>query len=101
MGYFKSPRTHCEHYDSDWQDTVRHMKTWDPNILPLDISSSLEAKALQVFTIVKYQVRAARFLFERVGEKWEPIFIEVTSLLFPMIELVGHARLDDGQVNRF
>jgi hypothetical protein len=40
-------------------------------------------------------VRAVYQLARANGEEWKLIFVETTSLLFPMIELVGHARLDD------
>jgi len=43
-------------------------------------------------------VRAANELAGAAGNNWKLVFVETTSLLFPMIELVGHARSDWGQV---
>jgi hypothetical protein len=61
------------------------------------MSQPLEAKALYVFTMARRFTRAANWLKKRVNA-WEPVFLESTVLLFPMIELIGYTRVDRNEV---
>jgi hypothetical protein len=96
--------TSCHIYPKEWQKLFEYVRDEWPSSYAAglgDLNHQIEVKALSVFTIARRLVRAAYRLAGRTRrtEKgdWKPIFAEATSLLFPMIELVGHARLDDGQ----
>ena len=106
MGYFQVSRT-CAHYDADWEAVATQIKQWPPVYQPgRDIAQRLdqyklfqqppdqgiEAKVLYVFTVARRLIRSAYQLAKVNGHRWNLIFIETSSLLFPMIELVGEAR---------
>jgi hypothetical protein len=115
MGYFKYTGVSSKDYQ-EWNAVVGQIRAWPEDDkyrgyrqpLPVGISHHLEAKALYVFTMARRWVRAVYLLARATrdwvesggnvlpdGEEWKSVFVETTSLLFPMIELVGHARLDD------
>jgi hypothetical protein len=111
MSYFRFTGVNCVHYPTEWSAVVTQIQRWPSapeyydykHPLPRQISHHLEAKALYVFTMVRRLVRAAYKLGGRTHRtekaNWKLIFVEATSLLFPMIELVGHARLGTGGSN--
>jgi hypothetical protein len=105
MSYFRFTGSRCACYFSEWEAVVKQIKGWPPDFgyqdkfgnsylspLPQQISHHLEAKALYVLSMTRRLVRAAYGLFDRAGD-WHLIFIEATALLFPLLELAGHARL--------
>jgi len=95
MGYFKFTKD-CQHYKSDWEAVVRQIKTWlEYKNGTLRPAHHIEAKALAIFTIARRLVRSACKLAKVNGWNWSAVFIETSSLLFPMIELVGEARKAD------
>jgi hypothetical protein len=111
MSCFRFTGVNCVHYPTEWSAVVTQIQSWPSapeyydykHPLPRQISHHLEAKALYVFTMARRLVRAAYKLGGRTHRtekaNWKLIFVEVTSLLFPMIELVGHARLGTGGSN--
>ena len=108
MGYFSSEvaNVSCSHYRIEWEEVVKQIRGWPPVLggrechLREEIGHHLEAKALYVFTLGRRLVSSAARLADRADGGWHEIFIEATCLLFPMVELVGCARLDTGQVWR-
>jgi hypothetical protein len=120
MGFFACTSMQCQHH-KEWEEVIRQVQKWsnwhDDELYkqmsgygdPHDIEARhLEAKALYVFTMARRWVRAVYQLARSTrdwvksrgnvladGEEWKLVFVETTSLLFPMIELVAHARLDD------
>lgn len=109
MGYFQVSRA-CVHYNADWEAVVTQIKQWPPVYQPgRDIAQRLdqyklfqqppdqgiEAKALYIFTVARRLIRSAWQLAKANGHRWNLIFIETSSLLFPIIELVGEARKAD------
>ncbi len=110
MAYFRTTSIGSIHHD-EWDALVRHItdaKNWPDDLtsdcshkIPREVSHHLEAKALYVFTMARRLIRAALELGEGPStSRWRRYFVEATSLLFPMIELVGHARLDHGGAAR-
>ncbi|MBC8262569.1 MAG: hypothetical protein H8E47_00395 [Anaerolineales bacterium] len=98
MSYFKATSCQCAHYPHDWSRVLNQIKGWDSSYsISREISQPLEAKALYVCTMARRLTRAAHWLSERVNG-WKPVFLEAAVLLFPMIELVGYARVDHNQV---
>jgi len=99
MRYFKTTHFTSNHYPAEWNSVLKQIQGWgDSYPISKEISQQLEAKALYVFTLARRLTRAAYRLNERNG--WKQVFIEATVLLFPMIELIGYARLDDRQVSK-
>jgi hypothetical protein len=100
MSYFKPVAISCTHYPLEWSRVVNQIRGW-ANRYPIaqDVSQPLEAKALFVFTVARRLTNAALWLYEK-AERWEPVFLDATVLLFPMLELIGYARVDDVQVAR-
>jgi len=99
MSYFQS-NLQCAHYPEQWSHVLQQVHGWrSPYSIAKDISQSLEAKALYVFSIARRLTRAAYGLYLQTNG-WKPIFLEATVLLFPMIELVGYSRVDDNEVER-
>ena len=97
MGYFRSAGLRCVHYPSEWEAVVNQIKGWPSDFgyrdklgndylspLPQQISHHLEAKALYVLSMTRRLVRASYGLFDRAGD-WHLIFVEATSLLFPLV----------------
>jgi hypothetical protein len=110
VSFFHSADVNCLYYQPEWEAVVGQIKDWPSDFgyrdcqrrdyqwpLPRQISHHLEAKALGILTMARRLVRAAYGL-AHCAEDWHLIFVEATILLFPMIELVGHARLEAGQV---
>jgi hypothetical protein len=109
MGFFAYTSMQCQHH-KEWEEVIRQVQKWsnwhDDELYkqmsgysdPHDIEARhLEAKALCMFTMACRLVRAAYQLAGCAVGNWKLVFVETTSLLFPMLELVGHARLDVGQ----
>jgi hypothetical protein len=95
MAYF----THiedCSCYPGEWEDLLKYIKTKWPKNYSADLGQlehHIEAKALYVFTMSRHLIEATESL---PGDgNWKPVFVEASLLLFPMLELVGQARLGD------
>lgn len=105
MSFFRSTPIYCS-YEAQWKDVVAQIQGWYPDHmdyqspLPRQVAHPLEAKALYVLTIARRLVRSAYRLAEQAKGNWKVVFVEATSLLFPMVELVGHARLNDSEVQK-
>lgn len=98
MSYFKSHGVTCAHYPAEWFRVVNQIQGWGyAEGISRDLSDPLEAKALYVFTVARRLLRATHSLYERY-QRWQPIFLDATVLLFPMLELVGYSRVDDAEV---
>jgi len=98
MSYFKATGSVCAHYPQEWSRVLNQIQGWNRSCsVSKDISQSLEAKALYVFTIARRLTRAANWLNEQANG-WKPVFLEATVLLFPMIELIGYSRVDGNEV---
>lgn len=99
VAYF-SLHEKCHHYPDDWERLLRYIRTgWQPDLaarLP-DLSHHIEAKALYVLTLSRHLI--ARSEAMAIGGNWKPVFIEAMMLLFPMLEIVGEARLGDSGDN--
>lgn len=90
----------CAHFDDAWINLVEYIHThWNPEYRDLlrEIDYSLEAKALSIFSIARRLVNSAETLALHITPehivRWDLVFVEASTLLFPMIELVGCARL--------
>ena len=93
MSYFQSTTLKCNHY-TEWDEVLDQIRGWGNSYsVSKEISQPLEAKALYMFTVARRLMRTAHSLV-KPPDNWKPVFIEGTILLFPMLELVGHARLD-------
>ncbi len=97
MGYFNSTGFKCVHYPTEWGNVLRQVQGWGRPI-SREISQPLEAKALYMFTMARRLARAAHQLSKQTNG-WKQVFIEATVLLFPMVELIGYARVDSVQVS--
>ena len=93
MSYFACTPA-CEHYPKEWKDLLDYIR----NVWPEQDSAQLgelahhiEAKALYVFTMSRSLIDKAESLAK--PGCWKPVFVEASILLFPMLELVGEARL--------
>ncbi len=98
MAYFTCPMA-CAHYVPEWTDLQNYIKTdWPPEQAAHlgDLQHHLEAKALCIISMATRLMIAATQLSKPSG--WKLIFIEATTLLFPMIELIGAARLGKAPV---
>jgi hypothetical protein len=101
MAYFKHHED-CRRYPNDWNALLNYIKTeWPKDELGKRYSSQwtplehqIEVKALYVVTMSRHLIYAAELLAQDAG--WQPVFVEASLLLFPMLELVGQARLGDG-----
>jgi hypothetical protein len=100
MTYF----THTEdshHYIDEWKCLLNYIKTKWPPDYAADLGGlehHIEAKALYVLTTSRHLIEAAEALVQQGN--WRPVFVEASLLLFPMLELVGLARLggEQGQI---
>jgi len=104
MGYFDTQALKdCQHHKTKWEAVVQQIKDWQPTYAGERIdhcflyqnppAHHLEAKALYIFTVVRRLVCSACKLAKVDNAwNWNAVFIETSSLLFPMIELVGEAR---------
>lgn len=86
----------CQHHKPGWESVVLQIRNWPPDwqaqLSPL--AHHIEAKALQIFTVARRYVRSVDRLAQANNSRWQLIFVEATSLLFPIIELMGEARRD-------
>ena len=101
MAYF----TYTEdslHYPGEWQNLLNYIKNEWPSDDAAhlgDLSHHIEVKALFVLTMSRHLIDKAKILATKSGG-WKPVFVEASILLFPMIELIGEARLGSNQDNR-
>lgn len=100
MAYFAFTED-CQHYPAEWENSFNHIKNdWPEKYKPDlgDLQHHIEVKALYVFSMSTRLIERAQYLSRKPG--WRSVFIESLILLFPMIELVGQARLgnDEGQL---
>jgi len=99
MAYFQV-NISCVHYQVNWQALISFIKDeWPKNKSQclVDLEYPIEAKALAMFSMALRLVKAADIL----GRKsWKRYFIEISMMLFPMIELIGYARLGKGGSNK-
>ena len=93
MAYFTYTQD-SQDYPNKWEDLFNHIK----NVWPRedsahlgDLAHHIEAKALYVFTMSRHLIENAERL--PPAGNWKPVFVEASILLFPMLELVGEARL--------
>jgi hypothetical protein len=95
MGYFKFTQN-CQHYKSEWEAVVQQIASrseYKPHLLGKNPPSHhLEAKALHIFTVARRLILSAWTLYWKNGNNWSQVFVEASTLLFPMLELVGEAR---------
>ena len=93
MAYFiHTENSRC--YSHEWESLLSYIKTKWPQDCAAhlgDLEHHIEAKALYVFTMSRHLIDGAEILSRNRG--WQPVFVEASMLLFPMIELVGQARL--------
>ena len=96
MAYFQCPED-SHHYRNEWQELLDYIKTEWPTKKKADLGDldhHIEAKALYVFSMSRHLIRTAEILANRcIREKWKQVFVEASLLLFPMLELIGEARL--------
>ena len=99
MSYFKLLNLQCNQHPKEWNQVLDQIKGQsDFNPISKQISQSLEAKALYIFTMARRLTRTSHRLGKPSG--WKPVFIEAIILLFPMLELIGHSRLEVKEVNK-
>ena len=92
----------CAHYQNEWQSLLRYIQTkWRPDLSSRlgALGHQIEVKALYVFTLSRHLIERSESMAE--GGKWKPVFIEAMMLLFPMLEIVGEARLGGQVGHRF
>ncbi len=99
MGYFKSTQD-CQHYKPEWEAVV-HQIASRPEYGPYELgrnppSHHLEAKALYIFTVARRLICSAWRLCWANNNNWNLIFVETSTLLFPVLELIGEARKAPG-----
>jgi hypothetical protein len=93
MAYFTYTEN-SHHYRDEWQELVNYIRTGWPSDTAAhlgDLAHHIEAKALYVFTMSRHLIEEAENLASRRG--WKSVFVEASMLLFPMLELIGEARL--------
>jgi hypothetical protein len=84
----------CQHYPDEWEALLNYIKSaWTSNNAAHlgDLVHQIEAKSLYVFTLSRHLIESAESL--PVNGNWRPVFVEASILLFPMLELVGEARM--------
>jgi hypothetical protein len=103
MSYFRVDLP-CQHYQDQWEALARTVNSsWPPGWQGRvsELTFPLEAKALAIFSFGHRMVRTAQMLAAHANneqeERWDLVFIEASILLFPMIELIGYARLGTSQ----
>jgi hypothetical protein len=84
------------HRDSDrngaeWEALFNRVRSWGDLV---DMSHHIEAKALAVLSLARRMTCSAFKLGTDVG--WKRVFVETSTMIFPMLELIGFARLGDG-----
>lgn len=93
MAYFSNTQT-CQYHPNEWNKLLNHIKGELPpeNAAHLgDLTHHIEAKALYIFTMSRHLIEKAESLAKK-GD-WKPVFVEASILLYPMLELIGEARL--------
>jgi len=75
----------------EWELLFQRVRGWASLI---DIRHPIEAKALAIVSIARRMTCSAWRLGNEIG--WKKVFVETSSILFPMLELVGFARLGEG-----
>jgi hypothetical protein len=94
--YFSSIQD-TKYFINEWNalyDYIKHSWKSDQAANLGGLSHHLEVKALYVFTISRHLLTEVEKLPQ--NGNWKPIFIEASILLFPMLELVGEARMGGG-----
>ena len=89
-------------YSNEWEELLLYICNDWPQEHSTRLSllnHQIEAKALYVFTISKHLIENSENL--PINGNWKRVVIEATLLLFPMIELVGQARLGNLNGNDF
>jgi len=86
--YYKKKSTY---YSIEWERLMEYLKGRSDFC---DIEHEIEAKALAVMSIARRLICSAWAIGEGLG--WKRTFVESSTLLFPMLELVGCARLGGG-----
>lgn len=97
MAYFTYTEE-SHYYLDEWECLLNYIRTeMSPNCATDlgDLEHHIEAKALYVLTMSRHLIEAAEALALRGN--WKPVFVETSLLLFPMLELVGQARLGGEQ----
>lgn len=93
----------CAHYNDEWDELVHYINndsSWSAVRSDLgELVYPIEAKALQIISIGRRVTKAVSELGEYHNNQWREIFVESLILLFPMLELIGHARLGEGGSN--
>lgn len=99
MAYFNFTNVDCACYKPEWDAVIEQVQGWSPERKGYlrGLIHHLEAKALHVFTMASRLVYSAYVLADFEGRNWKLVFVEPLTLLFPMIELVGEARLGRNQ----
>jgi hypothetical protein len=93
MAYFTYTQD-SEHYPDEWEALLNHIKDgWSQQVSAHlgDLAHHIEAKALYVFTMSRHLIEKTESL--PAAGNWKPVFVEASILLYPMLELVGEARL--------
>lgn len=101
MPYFTHVKS-SDCYPDEWEELLRYIRNdWTKeNFARLrSLNHHIEAKALYVLTISRHLIEKSESL--PTSGNWKRVFIEATLLLFPMIELVGQARLGNQGGNDF
>jgi hypothetical protein len=96
MSYFQNTTYRSRYCKDEWVQTVYFIQTeWPPNFRNClsGLDHHLEAKSLAIFSIAKRSIDAAFNLAKAEDNNWRLVFVEASMVLFPMIELLGHARL--------
>lgn len=95
MAYF-SVHENCHQYPHDWDRLLDYVRTaWKPQFTAKldELEHHIELKALYVFTLSRHLIHYSEGM--PMDGDWHPVFIEAMMLLFPMLEIVGQARLGD------
>lgn len=81
-------------YPDEWENLLRYIKSEWPQKEASDLGElefHIEAKALYIITMSRHLMDGAENLAK--NRDWSRVFVEASMLLFPMLELVGQARL--------
>ena len=76
---------------AEWEALFNRVRGWADLV---DMSHHIEAKALAVISLARRVTCSAFKLGTDVG--WKRVFVETSTVIFPMLELIGFARLGDG-----
>lgn len=98
MAYFKHVRD-SEWYNQEWQELINYFRNeWEQNnqFKLQKVTHPIEAKALAILSIAR---RLNSTAWDIGNPNWKAKFVVALPLLFPMIELIGHARVGEGDNN--